>query len=521
MPFWPLFQETTGLPLPYEWAALAFFALSIALFVRLRRARRRVLVSCALFALSTALLLAASAVRAEGLLGDTLTQKSAVYTWLQGLGAWVMAVSAIYLGAILLFDILLAALSLRPPAILRDVAVFGLSLVALLVLLSRAGVSLTGIVATSTVVSAVIGLSMQDTLGNVIGGMALQVENSVREGDWVRIGDIEGRVREVHWRQTSIETRNFDTVYIPNSVLMKNPVTVLGRRDGKPAFHRQLVHFYVDFRHPPTLVIDVVERAIAAADLPFAAKEPPPGCVLLDFKDSYAHYCARYWLTDLAFNDPADSALRTRIFAALRREGISPSIPAQAVFLTKESRARRERKRQDALDRAFRALRGVDIFAPLSDDELTSLAPMLRHALFTKGEVITRQGAQAHWLYILTSGRAVIEVCATENGPCRRLAEVEPGGFFGEMGLLTGARRAASVIALTDCECYRLDKEAFRTVLERRPEIAKAMSPILADRRAKIVAVRDGLNEDAARLKAQATQPDLLASIKRFFLLDD
>src|SRR5439155_5677380 len=135
--------------------------------------------------------------------------------------------------------------------ILRD-TLLGISYVVVaLTLLGRHGVDLSGIVATSAVVTAVIGFSLQDTLGNVMGGVALQMEQSIGVGDWVRIGEVEGLVREIRWRQTSIETRNWDTVVIPNSQLMKSQVTVLGRRSGQPRQHRMSVPFNVDFRHDP------------------------------------------------------------------------------------------------------------------------------------------------------------------------------------------------------------------------------------------------------------------------------
>ena len=177
-----------------------------------------------------------------------------------------------------------------------------------LLLLSSVGkVDVTGIVATSAVITAVIGLSFQDTLGNMMGGMALQVERAIRVGDWIRIDGQEGLVKEIRWRHTSIETRSWDTIVIPNSVLMKSQVTVLGQRTGEPRRHRQWVYFNVDFRYSPTQVIDVVETALRAEPIANIAHEPPPSCVLMDFKESYGSYAMRYWLTDLAVDDPTNT----------------------------------------------------------------------------------------------------------------------------------------------------------------------------------------------------------------------
>src|SRR5581483_10943655 len=214
-------------------------------------------------------------------------------------------------------------------------------------LLSRSGVDIAGVVATSAVITAIIGFSLQDTLGNIMGGLALQMEHTIRVGDWVRIDQQEGLVKEIRWRQTTIETRNWDTVVIPNGVLIKSQVVVLGRRAGLPRQHRQWVYFNVDVGAAPTQVIATVERAVLADAIPDVASEPPPHCLVVDFKDSYAVYAARYWLTNLAQTDPTDSVVRTRLYTALRRADIPLSIPAQSLFVTQESETRRERKRTE------------------------------------------------------------------------------------------------------------------------------------------------------------------------------
>src|SRR5690606_10443581 len=112
--------------------------------------------------------------------------------------------------------------------------------------------------ATSAVLTAVIGLSLQDTLGNLLGGLALQLDSSIQVGDWVKLGDVSGRVSEIRWRYTAIETRNWETVVVPNSIVMRSQVTVLGRRRGSPLQWRRWVHFQVDFRTPPNDVIHII-----------------------------------------------------------------------------------------------------------------------------------------------------------------------------------------------------------------------------------------------------------------------
>ena len=514
MSFWQNLQTAAGMGGAFIWVELGFIVLALVLFTTVRPARPSIRASVLLFALSFCGLLVATSLLSSG-----LVPTSASFRWIRWGSLLVQRFALVNILGVLVFEVILNALRLKPPRIMRDLLVAFAYIVVTITLLSSSGVDLAGIVATSAVITAVIGLSFQDTLGNMMGGMALQLERAITVGDWVRIDNQEGRVKEIRWRHTAIETRNWDTIVIPNSLLMKGQITVLGRRAGAPRQHRQWVYFNVDFRYPPTDVIDTVETALRAESMPNIAGEPQPDCILMDFKESYGNYAVRYWLTDLAQDDPTNSLVRSRIYFSLRRAGIPLSIPAQSVFITEEGEQRRERKREEENDRRIAALSHVELFQTLTDEERRSLAPHLRIAPFVRGETITKQGAKAHWLYIMTKGEARVYVTVEGSKTSEKVADLYQGGFFGEMGMMTGEPRSATVSAQTDVECYRLDKEAFDEILSRRPEIAEDISGILAQRRAELEAIREGLNEEGKRARMRHHQGDLLDRIRKFFAL--
>src|SRR4029079_11029194 len=118
----------------------------------------------------------------------------------------------------------------------------------------------------------------------------------------------------------------------------------------------------------------------------------------MELGESYVRYAARYWLTELAFDDGTDSVVRTRVYFALKRAGIAFSLPAHAVFLTEESAERKEAKSREEDERRIDALEGVDVFDPLTVEDRQLLAQSLHYAPFVTGEVLTRQGAEGHWL---------------------------------------------------------------------------------------------------------------------------
>jgi small-conductance mechanosensitive channel/CRP-like cAMP-binding protein len=430
----------------------------------------------------------------------------------------------INVSALALFDLLLYAVGWDYPDILHDLTVGAAYVIAFGWLLHRSGVDFTSIVATSAVVTAVIGLSLQATLGNVVGGVALQLDSSIEEGDWIELENkVQGQVKQIRWRHTVIETRDWDTLIVPNSVLLAQTFKVLGKRGGEPAPHRMWVYFGVDFRFPPAQVVQIVNEALQSAPISNVAAEPKPHCLCYDLardqKDSFAYYAVRYWLTNLAVDDPTSSLVRDRLYTALRRAQIPLALPAATLFISQDDPDHAARKRDREIAFRVEALEHTVLFAKLSTEERARLAEGVRPAPFAAGEVITRQGAAAHWLYILTKGEAEVRI-AGPDGTDTKVADIKAPSFFGEMALMTGAAREATVIAMTDVECLRVDKDDFRDIVARRPEIAQEISTVLAQRRVELFAVRDHLDADAKKKKIVTERGRILESIRDFFGLN-
>lgn len=444
--------------------------------------------------------------------GSPLADTARTPTWIFG------AVSCVGATAALLFSVLLPRAHLPVPLIVQDVLVGVAMVAASLGVLSHAGVNLSGLIATSAVFTAVLGLSLQDVIGNIAGGLALQVDNSVEEGDWIRVGDVTGKVVEIRWRHTAVETRNWETVLIPNTVMTKSNVFILGKKQGQPRMLRRWVYFNVDWRHQPGDVISVVQTAVRAAEISNVAHEPPANVVLIDMTETFGRYAVRYWLTDLAPDDPTDSEVRGCVYFALQRADMPLAMPAHALFVTEETSDRKASKTAKQLERRRALLGRLDLFAALSDDERAELARHMKYSPFARGEVMTRQGADAHWLYLVEDGEASVRV--GDGTAEREVARLEGPTIFGEMSLLTGAPRSATVVAMGDVECFRLDKSALQHILAARPELAASLAEVLAKRQAELRAAREGLDADTARARAKHDEGDLLDRIRSFFALD-
>ncbi len=435
-------------------------------------------------------------------------------------GAIFKALIVVGLVGTTIFDLLLPAMKVEVVSITRDVIVGVSYIIAGVVAMHGAGMNLSSVIATSAVVSGILALSLQTTLGNILGGFALQLDGSIHVGDWILLENgRSGKVKEINWRHTVVETRDWDTIVVPNATLLSSLFTILGKRSTMPVQHRMWVYFNVDFRFSPQKVISVVNEALQAAPIERIAAEPAPHCICYDFanagRDSFAYYAIRYWLTDLAVDDPTNSVVRTRVYSALKRAGIPLARPSTTMFMTPDDEAQQAHRTERHFQQRLAAIEGMTLFNDLTGDEQKFLADHLRYAPFTAGETITREGAVAHWLYILREGKA--RICVMVDGSLKMINELEAPDFFGEMGMMTGEPRSASVVAVTDVECFRLDKAGFQKIITQRPEIAAKISETLAQRRVDLIAIREGLDADAKLARQKSEQERILERIQSFF----
>jgi small-conductance mechanosensitive channel/CRP-like cAMP-binding protein len=403
----------------------------------------------------------------------------------------------------------------RVPHIVVDM-LFMLGLIAYgIYRLNAVGLSLAGIVTTSAIVTGALAFSAGETLSNVWAGISLQIENTLRIGDWVRIDDRAGQVVSIRWRSMAIATVENETIVVPNSMLMKDRIIVLGRSGEVPALLCRSVTFQLDYDHAPAKVVRVITAALQRSEIPNVAKVPAPFCVCKAFQDNGAVYRAMYYITNLALVVRTDSDILIAVYAALQREGMSIPYPQQVVQLKRRS------KSDEALsEHAARvaAVEQSELFSVLTDDERDEVARGLRRLPYASGDIVFRKGESADSLYLLEKG-SVRVMDEDSTGKRTPLAELHAPDYFGEMGLLTGQPRGATVVAREDSLCYRLSKSAFDATLTARPEIADALGQVLERRQAENDATLKALDENTRARRAANGSLEMVRRIRQFFAL--
>jgi len=392
------------------------------------------------------------------------------------------------------------------PALLRQIVsllVFGLAVVVLVRLIL--GVQLTGVIATSAVLSVVIGLALQDTLGNLFSGLALHLEKSVQVGDMVRFGETFGTVEELSWRAMKVRTMEGNVLLVPNSIASRERLEVFPR-PGRPIARKLEVGLEYDL--PPGKAREALEAA--GRDLPGIASFPEPAAYLKTFGDFSISYELRYWLEDYSRFLELDSQVRERVWYRLSREGIPIAFPLirqwqwAAGALTPPSR-------RDAIEAA---ISNVDLFALLSDEARGRVASGARERRFAPGETIVREGDRGSSMFVVKEGRLAVSAHGTV-GQSQKLAVLEAGAAFGEVSLLTGDARTATVRALTEATLLEIDKATLAPILRENPSIVGLLELTMQERRKRAAdALQAARGDEADRTEDRAP---LRQRIARFF----
>jgi len=400
------------------------------------------------------------------------------------------------------------------PKLVRDLAAWLLVLAAGLVGAHVFfGMPYNAITLSATVVSAVVGFALQDVLKNVFAGLALQTEAPFEVGDWLLVDDDPRQVLEMTWRSTHLRSNLSVDYRVPNSKLADAEIVNLGAGSPPMGFEIEVA---LTYGAAPRLVKDSLERAARAC--PVVAPIPEPIALLHQFGDSGITYRLRFWSTHVYQVARMLDEVRTRAWYQLKRDGFTIPFPIRTVEYDAARDIAADKRRWE-ISRAKQLLDRVDFLAALPEAARERLAAGATHVQFDAGEKLVREGQQGESLFLVSRGRVVISKSGAEIGTSSvRLASLGEGDFFGEMSLLTGAPRSASVTAEDGVEVFELDRDALAPILQSDPSIAETLSRVLAARVAETVARFENRRDELSRQQA-VEERSLLSKIRGFFRL--
>ncbi len=362
-----------------------------------------------------------------------------------------------------------------------------------------------GLIATSGVAVAVIGFALKSMISDLFSGIAITVERPFRLGDWIEIqnGPV-GRVRSMSWRATGLELENGLHMIVPNSQLSEMVLRIYDRPDGR----RWRDEFEI------TLGYDISEQQ--ADRVLIAAATEVPGVDEVDtrivrFDDRGVVWRLRYWIPDYPNSGLQRNAIRRNVLRNLHYAGLAVPVPR----LYAQTDAVAPVYDGDTATATF--LRRVPLFTMLTADELGALARAALFRLVPAGGTVVRAGERGDSLFLVKEGLMAVLI-DRPSGEETTVARLHSGQFFGEMSLLTGAPRAATVRAAVEGSVIEITRDAIAPILARRNELLEAMSAVLADRELQNRQAGEATVTPAEAIEEQQTLAhQILGRMRAFF----
>lgn len=392
------------------------------------------------------------------------------------------------------------------PRITRDFILFlCYAILVFIVLRLRSNINLVSLITTSAALTVVLGFAAQSILSNFFHGLVLQLERPFDIGDWIQVGDYVGMVTSINWKSTKLLTRDKVLVYIPNSEITARIFLNYSKPDRKV---RSRTTVGLDYNAPPDQVKKVILEVLHQNQK--VLKHPAPDVILINFGDSAILYEIRFWHENFSNEINIKSEINILIWYALRRHNIVIPFPIRNIHHAHEERAHQAATHEYRCNNMVRMFEKIPVLSPLSPEEHAQLAHQVKIEPFGEGEIIVRQQEAGDSLYVIIKGMCEV-LLESDSRQSKQIAVLKKGDFFGEMSLLTGEPRSATVRAIENTEVIKIEKHIFSQILSANSGISEFLGQVLAERQQELA--RQG--GDSAW--AATTPGGFIQKIKSFF----
>jgi len=374
---------------------------------------------------------------------------------------------------------------------------------------------LTSLLASTGVAAMIFGLALQVNISNIFSGIAINLERPFRVGDWIKIDDFkEGKVVDINWRSTRIKTRDDTILCIPNSQASESPIENFSYPDD--GYYKYFT-VHIDPVHPPERVKKILMDAVLST--PDLEHNPSTGVRFLGLvagmtgqSESWAaNYLISIYVKDYGKKFAHNEMIWSSVWTHLKRAGIRHVMPQQENHMILE----KIKKKPVIPDKAYSLLQEIEIFHPFSHKAKIHLSQNMKRHHFYPGESIVRQGETGNSLFIIEEGVVGIRVKFDNRQTAVEVARMGAGNFFGEMALLTGEHRTATIISVTETYLYEITKQSIAPLIENEPRISKLLSDILTERKMGIESKKH--TDEAEEIDKETLASQLFNKIQNFF----
>jgi small-conductance mechanosensitive channel/CRP-like cAMP-binding protein len=446
---------------------------------------------------------------------SALVQAEQVVSYVLQIGIWLSAAFLVNRATyVFIWDgPLMRRLHVPVPTLIRNL---GSALVYIVAISGIVGVvfdkPVTAFWATSGVISLVVGLALRNVILDLFMGIAIDVERPYKIGDFIMLPaplNMVGRVKEINWRTTRLQTNENNTIVIPNSRMGES--VLVNFSDPDPTAEFELT-FTLDYAVPPDRALRVLTAgAMAVAGQDGILADPAPKARVKGTTGTGVDYKVKY-VIDCSKVGPGKARHRVivSILEQLHQAGLQLAYSKQDVFYARMPERQIEGK---SVDDRIKLLSRIELFTQLEPDELEDLAVSLKPRTFGEHQALIKQGDPGESMFIVIEG--LLYVFIDFDGPEgnekeMRVAQIRAGEFLGEMSLLTGEPRTATVQAATETVVYEITKDAVERLFVKRPELVETISHIVADRKLR----NTEAYEKATRAERDEQRTTLAAQIR-------
>jgi len=391
------------------------------------------------------------------------------------------------------------------PKVLHSLVLAIIYLIAFFIILKGIlGVNITPFLATSALLTMIIGLAFQGVLSNILSGMSLHLIKSFGKGDWIAVASDEGVVMDTNWRETRILDRYSNIVVIPNNLVASEKITNFSLPDKKTAI---TIPVKAGYGAPPAEVFKALREA--AAEVQDVLSFPPPEAHLLSYDDFGISYRVKFWITNFARKHPIMAEVGSLIWYKFKRRGIEIPVPLSdklgEVMLSVDAE-KKSGEIEAGVNQNFSDLMRSDFLKYhegeragellVSEDEMRDFASLVKRYRYATGEVVFKQGEEGDSCYVVASGKIGGKISYHEKGK-EYTSEftIERGSLFGEMSLFTGMPRTATGIVEKEAELLEVKTKDFARVLAKNPQLSEALAEIISKRNRENQAFLEKLKE--------------------------
>jgi len=391
-----------------------------------------------------------------------------------------------------------------PPQILVQLTGLIVFLTAFFIVLSFVfDVAVIGLLTTSSILLAVVGFALRTMISDLFTGIALGIEQPFKIGDWIELEDgLSGRISAMNWRATRLITREDVTVIVANSRLASEHVL---NYSAPHRYFRDEVLITLDYSVTTWRAERLLLSAIwAVPEVTSVPREPEVR--IKEFKENGTVWSVRFWIPDYANLHGLRYEVQRQILRNLHFSGVN--IPGEKLEI--------RRLPDDREMRDIDFLHEIDFLGPLTEEEILLICDQMEQRLFKRKVPVVEQGDAGSSLFIVKEGMLSVNARGRDDKETR-VGTLTPGAFFGELSLLTGEARGATVVPEVDSVGFEITKNTLGPILQRRPELAELLSKTLAERQMRTREAFAAMDAEAGAKRRQSMAAELLSKMKAFF----